>query len=1223
MIDPVAAVAEYLKALRDARATGAASPEATHYAALAALLDAAGRTLKVRVRCVAQPRAGGADAPDFGLYTPEQFQEDDDREPIQGAPPARGVVEVKPWTDDLEATAGGAQVRKYWERHGLVLVTNYRVFEMVTTAPEEGPESAVSARKMRRGEPFVLAATPEAFLEMLAHPDRAAKEKGARLIDYLGRAMLERAPLIDPGDVAWLLASHAREARARVEERPEDKGLLALKRSLETVLGIEFVGERGARFFHATLVQTLFYGVFSAWVLWARDERNGRGQSGGFNWRLSGDLLRVPMVRELFHQLNEARRLKGLCLYETLEWSGDALNRVRLGAFFARFDSDHAIQYFYEPFLEAYDPALRKELGVWYTPPEIVRYQVERVDASLREDLGIEDGLADERVLVLDPCCGTGAYLLEVLRKIHELERDKWGDALVDAIVRKAACERVFGFELLPAPFVIAHLQLGMALKTIYRPEGGDDQRPGVFLTNALTGWEPPKSPKVDLPFPEFERERELADAVKRDKRILVVLGNPPYNGYAGVAVGEERSLSEAYRTTKHAPAPQGQGLNDLYVRFFRMAERRIVEMSGEGIVSFISNYSWLEGLSHTGMRERYLEVFDRIRIDCLNGDKYKTGKLTPDGKPDPSVFSTWINREGIQVGTAIAHMTRLPRPAPSTSKSNRKKDAAVQLKTAADVEFRHLWGKSKLATLGLEVMQGIAPKYKRLRPTMELGLPMVPTTVDRNYLRWPLLTALMPTSFPGVKTSRDEFLVDIDGDRLASRVRDYFDPRLSDEDLRRKHPSAMQGAKKAGDWHASRYDPAKARRALLDRGRPADTVPYMYRPFDLRWLYWEPETKLLDEKRTDYVPHVMPGNRWLASAQRNRRPGFYRPIVCGPLADHHVFESNCGMFPLKLKNGTDHASFFDEPGVKPNLSSRALEYLSRRKAPPESLFLHVVAITHSETYAKDNESALRQNWPRIPLPVKRKILEASSALGRRVADLLDSESPVPGVTQDRIDPRLSKLGVVRHIGGSKAKDGLDPAAGDFDLTAGWGHRGQGSVVMPAKGRIDRRVAPVGPSDASDAPDGPGSPDALAPGLGDEVLDIHLNGTACWSNVPSAVWDYSLGGYQVLKKWLSYREKSVLGRGLKLEEVQYFTDMVRRIAALILLAPELDANYEACKAETWAWPSDSGSTDGDSSEGGVAEGETEYGSDASMVVDVHGDEDGEDRVEADLEEDAE
>ena len=162
---------------------------------------------------------------------------------------------------------------------------------------------------------------------------------------------------------------------------------------------------------------------------------------------------------------------------------------------------------------------------------------------------------------------------------------------------------------------------------------------------------------------PELEAERDAAEQVKQDLPILVILGNPPYNGFAGMATAEERGLTEAYRATKRAPAPQGQGLNDLYVRFFRMAERRIVEKTGRGIVCFISNYSWLDGLSFTGMRERYLEVFDEIWIDCLNGDKYKTGKLTPDGKPDPSAMSTEYNREGIQVGTAIAILARRAAP--------------------------------------------------------------------------------------------------------------------------------------------------------------------------------------------------------------------------------------------------------------------------------------------------------------------------------------------------------------------------------------------------------------------------------------------------------------------------------------------------------------------------------------------------------------------------------
>ena len=343
--------------------------------------------------------------------------------------------------------------------------------------------------------------------------------------------------------------------------------------------------------------------------------------------------------------------------------------------FFARFHEGEAVPYFYEPFLEAFDPDLRKQLGVWYTPAEVVRYMVARVDRALKDDLDIPEGLAAENVYVLDPCCGTGAYLAEVLRRIAaNLEGSGLG-ALVGARVKQAATGRVFGFEIMPAPFVVAHLQVGLTMQDLDAPLRDDgEERPGVFLTNALTGWEPHTI--KPLPFPELEEERDRAERVKQDTPILVILGNPPYNGFAGMAVDEERELSDAYRTTKKVRRPEGQGLKDLYVRFFRMAERRIAEKTGQGIVCFISNYSWLDGLSFTGMRERYLEAFDVVRIDCLNGDKYKTGKVAPDGTPDPSIFSTEGDTVGIQVGTAIATLVRKGEHVPAEA-----------------VGFRHLWG--------------------------------------------------------------------------------------------------------------------------------------------------------------------------------------------------------------------------------------------------------------------------------------------------------------------------------------------------------------------------------------------------------------------------------------------------------------------------------------------------------------------------------------------------
>src|SRR5437660_3551074 len=204
------------------------------------------------------------------------------------------------------------------------------------------------------------------------------------------------------------------------------------------------------------------------------------------------------MIKALFEQVATRSKLEPLDLVEVLDWTGDVLNRVHREAFFASFEESHAVQYFYEPFLEAYDPELRKELGVWYTPTEIVKYQVARVDRVLREELDLADGLADPNVIVLDPCCGTGAYLVEVLHSIAATLRDKGGDALVASDLKQAAMDRVFGFEILPAPFVVSHLQLGLMLQAEGAPLSHQKgERVGVYLTNALTGWEPPKGVKA------------------------------------------------------------------------------------------------------------------------------------------------------------------------------------------------------------------------------------------------------------------------------------------------------------------------------------------------------------------------------------------------------------------------------------------------------------------------------------------------------------------------------------------------------------------------------------------------------------------------------------------------------------------------------------------------------------------------------------------------------
>jgi SAM-dependent methyltransferase len=453
----------YLQEMRTIRSSGAV-PETAYYPALEALLSETGKKLKPKVKCIIHPGNRGAGLPDGGLFTDDQLRVGGD-DPLRGIIPARGVIEAKGIGDKAEKTAASSQVAQYWERYRQVLVTNYRDFLLVGSHAE-GTRAVL--------ETFHLAGSEDDFWRAAAHPRKTADLLGEGFEEFLKRVMLYQAPLAAPKDLAWFLASYAREARMRVGQSELD-ALESIRTALEEALGLRFDGKGGHHFFQSTLIQTLFYGIFSAWVLWdkthARTSRTAR-----FDWRLAAQYLKVPILRKLFYEVAEPGQLEALGLPEVLDWACAALNRVDRGAFWRTFKQDKAVQYFYEPFLEAFDPELRKDLGVWYTPTEVVQYMVGRIDQILRQDLNRPDGLADPSVYVLDPCCGTGAFLVEVLQKIAATLRAKGGDALLANDLKRAAVDRVFGFEILPAPFVVAHLQIGLLLQGLGAPLSGTRQ---------------------------------------------------------------------------------------------------------------------------------------------------------------------------------------------------------------------------------------------------------------------------------------------------------------------------------------------------------------------------------------------------------------------------------------------------------------------------------------------------------------------------------------------------------------------------------------------------------------------------------------------------------------------------------------------------------------------------------------------------------------------------
>ncbi|MFN5516376.1 MAG: type ISP restriction/modification enzyme [Cyanobacteriota bacterium] len=1147
---------QYIQELRDIRATGAAVKEISYYIPLANLLNAIGSTLKPKVRCFMQLKNLGAGLPDGGFFTARQYQRQSGDQPSDPQNPERGVIEAKGTGDDAWVTANTKQVSKYWDKYRQVLVTNYRDFVLI------GQDANGQPAKL---ETYRLAENEKEFWQKAQNPRTFAQEHEEQITEYLKRVMLQQATITSPQDLALFLASYAKDARARVE-KSDLPALQTIRTALEEALGINFKDEKGDRFFKSTLIQTLFYGLFSAWVLWHKQG----ARRGYFDWQTAAWSLHVPMVKALFEKVATPTHLERLDLVEVLDWTGEALNRVDRESFFTKFDEGQAVQYFYEPFLEAFDPQLRKDLGVWYTPPEIVQYMVARVDNVLREELGIADGLADENVYILDPCCGTGAFLVEVLKRINQTLTEKADDALSGSDLKEAAKNRVFGFEILTAPFVVAHLQLGLLLQNLGAPLQDDRERVGVYLTNALTGWEPPDEEgkqrvrQLQLTFPELQEERDAAENVKQKKPILVVLGNPPYNAYAGISPKREEGLVEAYKQGLiNEWGVKKFNLDDLYVRFFRVAENCVAKAAiHRGVICFISNFSYLSDPSYVVMRQSFLKNFDKLWFDCLNGDSRETGKLTPEGRPDPSVFSTEYNREGIRAGTAIALMvqTGLQTIKPTTY-------------------FRHFWGVNKRKEILNSLQnQHFNQEYIKTNPVLETRFSFRPTHVAEHYLEWAKVTefcAIPPSN--GLMEKRGGALIDIDRNALDQCMQAYFNPNLDWESYQALNYGLVKPQ--------ASFDPRGVRRKAIleDKFSAHRLIRYAIRPFEVRWCYYTSVSGVWNRSRPFLWKQCWQGNSFLIT----RPAGVASPEGCPffftrLLGDNDFLRGHAYYFPLQLMNGArlkaqERLILLEMLGEKPevdrpfaNLSPTARQYLANLGLPnpdedPETallIWMHALAIGYSSAYLQENADGIRQDFPRIPLPDSKDLLISSANLGRKVSRLLDTETKVEGVTTGTIHPNLRSIAMTSRVGGGK----LNPDK-DLALTAGWGFAGKGGVTMPGKGKIYERIY-----DSQELQVFSDLDQAL---LGVKTRDIYLNEVAYWKNIPERVWDYTIGGYQVIKKWLSYREEPLLGRPLKREEVREVGEMARRISAILLLEPELNANYQSVKKESYQWPSGS------------------------------------------------
>ena len=822
----------YLKELATVARQGDAREE-SYYPAFKGLVEALGDHLgRGRVVVTVLPKPTEAGNPDFRVW--------------DGKSQIIGYAEAKTPGADLDRVARSEQLRRYRETFDNVLLTDFLRFVLFREGAEVARATLAEPVALTLGRVPPLADAPGT---------RALFE---RFFDYALPAKLGPRPL------AERLARLTRFLRDQVIEEEVRKGkageLYEFYQTFKKVLIADLTEKQFADLF----AQTLTYGLFAARI---RAE-------GEFNRRLAYDLIphTLGVLRDVFRFISLAELPEHL--EATLDDIAAVLQAADVAAILSEYQKSRGsrdpIVHFYETFLAEYDPELRERRGVYYTPEPVVHYIVESVHHLLKARFAKTLGLAEEGVTLLDPAAGTLTFPALAVERAAGEYRAAYGEGAVGRVIKDRLLPHYYAFELMMAPYAVGHLKIGLVLEALgYRL--GEDERFNLYLTNAL---ELEEIEKVSFPFLEaLSAESRLAGEVKRERPILVILGNPPYSGNsANKNAWTERLLKEDWPGApsyyKVDGEPLGEKnpkwLQDDYVKFLRFAQWKIAQ-HGEGLVAMITNHSYLDNPTFRGMRQSLLTTFDEIYILNLHGNSLKR-ETAPDGGPDENVFDI---RQGVAIGVFV------------------KRPGSAEKK----VYYADLWGKRKAKYAWLTEHDVSTTEFTELRPEAPFYF-FVPRATEglEHYRAWPRVDALYPVHSVGIVTARDKLAIAESQEEMARRLRQVLE--LDPEIVAKAYGVSEKAVLKArADLEKNGIDEKKI-------------VPILYRPFDQRWTYFS-EGGFLERPREEVMRHMLAGpNRGLATSKRvegNR--AWEHALATNKLITHHTVsmkEVNY-LFPLHL----------------------------------------------------------------------------------------------------------------------------------------------------------------------------------------------------------------------------------------------------------------------------------------------------------------------------------
>ena len=923
----------YLQNILQTQTTSEATPELSLFPHLQALLEetAVNHLRRDTVRFTQEPkRLDQIGRPDFIA--------------MEGLLPL-GYIEAEAHGRDLDALTGHAreQNARFIENLDNFILTNFVEFRLYRDGQLRATANITDA-------PEDLEALLERFLNA-GHVQIASPEALAR---YLARRTRELQT-----QIAITLTDEASNIHAM---------FLAFKETLISTLTPDDFADMYA--------QTLAYGLFAA--------RCTLPNATNFSRHTAVQALprSNPFLVQLFYHVASPTLETNVTyiLDDIASLLQNVPTEMLRTAFATKNHLEDPVIHFYETFLAEYDPQRRVDRGVYYTPPQVISYIVRSVDSLLRTELNRPDGLADDGTLILDPATGTGGFLLTVLDHIRESVTETYGIGEWVQYINAQLVKRILGFELLVAPYTIAHLKLSLFLQA----QGWRaDERLRIYLTNTL---EQPEEMQPSLPFAEFiSDEANAALSVKRDEPLLVILGNPPYKRHSANPDRENGSLTfignliEDYMQVDSVPLDKAnlKALQDDYMKFIRWAQWRI-DKNGEGIVGYIVNNNFLDASTARGMRQSLLNSFNTIYLFNLHGSGRRR-EVIPEAKRDENVFDIL---QGVSILLCVKERDNLD---------------------PAEVYYADMWGSREEKYKTLSEVDVQSTEWCVLQPTSPYHL-FVPQLTDYGAeyeIGWNIID-IFQTGAVGIVTARDRLTLHWTPDNVRETVENFVSLSVNAARQRYRLPKDSQ------DWQIHR-----AQADLRNHPNVEQHIePIHYRPYDTRWTYYTGQSSGFHGRPgAEVMRHMRKENLALCVCRIVKSPMWQNVLITNQITDKSYISNRTSestyVFPLYLYPNPEELAFSTERSLnfKPAFLTALSEALGLpQSAPfnlpegvsPEEILAYIYAILYSPKYRERYYDFLKYDFPRIPLPQDIEHFRTLAALGQRLIDshLLRDISP-------------------------------------------------------------------------------------------------------------------------------------------------------------------------------------------------------------------------------------